>query len=162
MDKPVIASGGNNLLVSPVPPATPYSHSDWAHSNLERYRRSEEAKQRSEAVRNETLRLVEDRQIKTNRNQNEASNKLNDRARDITSWKKDLEKELDALLKETKNLHLTRREIEHAIAQTKRPEDVVNHCISAREYWVGKDNVTDNVQLALNEEMKEKRGSRVP
>ena len=50
---------------------------------------------------------------------------------------------------------MTRREIEHAIAQIKRPEDVVNHCLSAREYRVGIDNVTDNVQLALKEEMKE-------
>ena len=93
MDKPVIASGGNNFSVPHVNSATPFSHSDWAHSNLERYHRSEEARRRSEAIRNETLRLVEDRHIKTNRNQNEASNKLNDRARDITSWKKDLEKD---------------------------------------------------------------------
>ena len=139
----------------PVTSATPFSHSEWAHSNLEKYRRSEEARQRSEAVRNEALRLVEDRQIKTNRSQNEASHKLNDRARDITTWKKDLQRELDALEKETQDLQLTRRELEHAIAQAKRPEDVVNHCISAREYRVGIDNVTDNVQVALREEMKE-------
>ena len=155
MDKPVIASGGHVLLDAPFTSATPFSHSDWAHSNLERYRRSEEARQRSEAVRNETLRLVEDRQIKTNRSQNEASNKLNDRARDITAWKKDLERELDALIKDTKDLHLTRREIEHAIAQARRPEEVVNHCLCARGCRVGIDNVTDNVQLALKEEMKE-------
>lgn len=139
----------------PLTSATPFSHAEWAHSNLEKYRRSEEARQRSEAIRNETIRVVEDRQIKTNRSQNEASHKLNDRARDITTWKKDLQREVDALVKETEELRNTRRELEHAIAQAKRPEEVVNHCVSAREYRIGIDNVTDAVQIALTEEMKE-------
>ena len=139
------------------PPTTtnPYSHAEWAHSNLEKFRKSEEARQRSEAIRNDTIRLVEDRHIRTNRSQNEASNKLNERARDITTWKKDLQRELDALTRETQDLNTTKRELEHAINQIKRPEEVVNHCISAREYRVGIDNVTDNVQNALREEMKE-------
>ena len=91
-------------MEEPLTSSTPFSHAEWAHSNLEKYKRSEEARQRSEAIRNETIRLVEDRHIKTNRSQNEASNKLNERARDITTWKKDLQRELDLLVKETAEL----------------------------------------------------------
>ena len=142
-------------MEEPLTSSTPFSHAEWAHSNLEKYKRSEEARQRSEAIRNETIRLVEDRHIKTNRSQNEASNKLNERARDITTWKKDLQRELNLLVKETAELRKSKQELEHAIAQTKRPEEVVNHCVSAREYRVGIDNVSDAVQTALKEEMKE-------
>ena len=144
-----------NKMDEPLTSATPVSHADWANSNLEKYKRSVEARQHSKVIRNETIQVVEDQQIKTNRSQNEASDKLNDRASDITTWKNNLQRELLALVKETEDLRMTRRELEHAIEQAKRPEEVVNHCVTARKCRIGIDNVTDAVQVALTEEIKE-------
>ena len=110
---------------------------------------------RSETLRNETLKLVEDREIRTTRGQTEATNRLNDRARDVNSWKKELQKELDALVDETGKLRSVKRELEHAMEQIRRPEEVVNHCMEAREYRVGIDMVNDNVVSALKAEMSE-------
>ena len=82
----------------------PFSHAEWAHSNLQRFKFAEDARVRSETLRNDAVKLVEDREIRTNRSQAEATNRLNDRARDVTSWKKELQKELDALNSETLRL----------------------------------------------------------
>ena len=89
------------------------------------------------------------------RSQTDATNRLNDRARDVSSWKKELQKELDALMEETSRLRNAKRELEHAMEQIKRPEEVVNHCMDSREYRVGIDMVNDNVVTALKAEMSE-------
>ena len=99
--------------------------------------------------------MVEDRGIKTVRTQSEATNKLNDRARDVNSWKRELNKELDRLLEVTGKLKESKKELEHAMEQIKRPEEVVLHCMEAREYRVGVDMVNDNVVTALKAEMSE-------
>ena len=135
--------------------AKPYSHAEWAHSNLENYRFSKAARTQSEAIRNQAIELVEDRKARTNRTQADASLKLHERAKDIKTWKKDLQRELDVLTDETAALNKTRRELEHARSQAKRPEEIINHCQSAREYRVGVDQVTDSVQGALKAELKE-------
>ena len=98
---------------------------------------------------------MEDRELKTIRTQGEATNKLNDRARDVTSWKRELSKELDRLVEVTGKLKESKRELEHAMEQIKRPEEVVMHCMEAREYRVGVDVVNDNVVTALKAEMRE-------
>ena len=134
---------------------TAFSHAEWAHSNLEKFRFAEDARVRSETLRNDTVKLVEDREIRTTRSQTEATNRLNDRARDVTTWKKELQKELEALSCETTKLRTTKKELEHAMEQVKRPEEVVHHCMEAREYRVGIDMVNDNVVNALKSEMSE-------
>ena len=105
--------------------------------------------------RNEAVKLLEDRELKTVRTQGEATNKLNDRARDVTSWKRELSKELDRLVEVTGKLKESKRELEHAMEQIKRPEEVVMHCMEAREYRVGVDMVNDNVVTALKAELRE-------
>ena len=137
--------------------ALPYSHAEWAHSNLGHYQEAEAARQRSETLRNEAVRLVEDRQVRTTRTQADASSRLNERARDVASWKKDLQREVEALVAEMAGLEVTRQELEHAIAQAKRPEEVALHCLTAREYRVGVDVVADAVQAALTAELAEVR-----
>merc|ERR1711911_259246 len=103
----------------------PFSHAEWAHSNLERFRAAEDARVRSETLRNDAVKLVEDREIRTTRSQAEATNRLNDRARDVSQWKKELQKELEALNSETMRLKEIKKELEHAMEQAKRPEEVV-------------------------------------
>ena len=93
--------------------------------------------------------------MRTVRTQGEATNKLNDRARDVTSWKRELTKELERLVEVTDKLKQSKRELEHAMEQIKRPEEVVMHCMEAREYRVGVDMVNDNVVTALKAEMNE-------
>ena len=134
---------------------TPFSHAEWAHSNLQKFRFTEDARVRSETLRNDTVKIVEDREIRTKRSQGEATNRINDRARDVTSWKKELQKELDALSEETLKLKNAKKELEHAMEQIKRPEEVVHHCMEAREYRVGIDMVNDNVVTSLKSELKE-------
>ena len=134
---------------------TPFSHAEWAHANLEKFRFAEDARVQSETLRNETIKLVEDRHLRTTRGQADATNRLNDRARDVSSWKKELQKEVEALNSETLRLKDSKKELEHAMEQIKRPEEVVNHCMEAREYRVGIDMVTDNVVTALKAEMSE-------
>lgn len=58
---------------------------------------------------------------------------------DIATWKRELQRELDCLVGETAALQVTRRELEHALSQALRPQEVINHCLAAREYRVGVD-----------------------
>ena len=56
----------------------------------------------------------------------------------------------------TGKLKESKRELEHAMEQIKRPEEVVMHCMEAREYRVGVDMVNDNVVTALKAEREER------
>ena len=141
-------------------PALPHTHAKWSSSPLVHPQEAEAARQRSESLRNDVIRLVEDRNVRTNRTQADASSRLNDRARDITSWKKELQREVEALVRETAVLENSKQELEHAICQAKRPEEVAVHCLAARDYRVGVDVVQDAVQAALAAELAEIRRIR--
>ncbi|XP_023348571.1 tektin-3 [Eurytemora carolleeae] len=142
-------------IENPHSSSTSFSHAEWAHSNLENFRQSEDARHHSEEVRNRALRLVEDRDRRTVRSQDDATNRLNERTRDVNTWKRELQRELDLLKREDQLLAEASRQLEHAIQQSKRPEEVVHICKTAREYRVGIDQVKDNVEIALDTEARE-------
>lgn len=143
------------MRVKTPPLGTPFSHQEWAHSNLENYRSSEAARQRAHDIRNEALQLVEDRKTRTDRSQSDATLKINERVRDTNQWRRDLQREMGLLKKETEDLVGTRRELEHAMLEMKRPEDVCNSCLSAREYRCGIDQVKDAVWAAIDTELRD-------
>jgi len=91
---------------------------------------------------------------KTQRSQQEASNRLGTRIEDCNSWRADLQTELDNNIRENGLLKETKSELEHAIAETERPLRINNECIKNREARIGIDLVKDEVENSLEREVE--------
>ena len=85
---------------------------------------------------------------------------MKERTQEIEAWREKLQKELNYLTTENDMLIKSRDEIDHAIVQLKRPEDIACHNLKAREYRQGIDQVDDTVQISLRTEIQEVRRVR--
>ena len=61
--------------------SAPFSHAEWAHSNLEQFRFSKAAVSASEALRSEARQLVEERRLRTVRTQADSALKIHERVK---------------------------------------------------------------------------------
>ena len=69
---------------------------------------SDQSRQQSERIRNEAVRLIADRDRRTVSSQRLVDQQLDDRVRNITSWRSELAAELDRNKNETNMMMKTR------------------------------------------------------
>lgn len=108
----------------------------------------------------EAMRLMDQKQVKTETSQVDSSSRLKERTQDIETWREKLQRELNYLTTENEKLIKSRDELDHAIVQLKRPEDIACHNLKSREYRQGIDQVDDMVQVSLRTELQEVRRVR--
>ena len=131
------------------------------------------SRQQSERIRGEALRLIADRDRRTVASQRHVDQQLDDRLRNISTWKSELSAELDRNKNETNMMMRTRYDInketlslkryitddlavnfrsqlEHALKETEKPLRVTSDCIYNRENRMGIDRVKDDVESRLN------------
>ena len=70
---------------------TRYSPSDWASSNMSHYNSADNARNNSERIRNEAMRLMREREDKTVLTQRDADRRLGERLHDVTFWRSELQ-----------------------------------------------------------------------
>lgn len=90
--------------------------------------RADAARQKSEALRNLATQLIEEHKDYTKKNELDAEYRLEERNKDVGFWKQELEEEVEAMRKEVELLTESRRNIDHAAAQTERPLRIYNKC----------------------------------
>jgi len=131
-----------------------HTHEEWIESNLNHYQSAHSSRTKSERIRNEADTLIANCSSKTQRSQQEASNRLGSRIEDCNSWRADLQTELDNNIRENGLLKETKSELEHAIAETERPLRIANECVKNREARIGIDLVKDEVENSLEREVE--------
>ena len=87
-----------------------FSPSEWSNSNHYHYNTSDQSRHQSERIRGEALRLIADRDRRTVASQRQVDHQLEDRIRNIASWRSELGAELDRNKNETNLMFKTRSE----------------------------------------------------
>ena len=100
----------------------------WLQVSLLLLFRADAARQKSEALRNLATQLIEEHKDYTKKNELDAEYRLEERNKDVGFWKQELEEEVEAMRKEVELLTESRRNIDHAAAQTERPLRIYNKC----------------------------------
>ena len=114
--------------------------------------RADAARQKSEALRNLATQLIEEHKDYTKKNELDAEYRLEERNKDVGFWKQELEEEVEAMKREVELLTESRRNMDHAAAQTERPLRIFTKCRENRERRIGIDRVKDSVEKRLQEE----------
>lgn len=103
---------------------TRYSPDDWYKSNQNNYRQSESSRKSAERLRNDTIRLIQDRNQLTRRSQETSSRTIGERLNSIVFWKSELSHEIDNMVTEIAALAEGKRRLERALAETEGPFQV--------------------------------------
>ena len=90
--------------------------------------RADAARQKSEALRSLATQLIEEHKDYTTKNELDAEYRLEERNKDVGFWQKELQEEVELMKREVELLTDSRRNIDHAAAQTERPLRIYNKC----------------------------------
>ena len=133
-------------LVQPPPKYTP---DEWHVSNHLQYFNAEHERAAAERLRDESLRLAHETEVRTRQTQLDVNKKLDQRITDINFWKS----ELDAKQAETEDEIATmlkfKSRLERALADTELPLMIAQQCLANREKRMKIDLVHDNVEMQL-------------
>lgn len=132
---------------------TRYSPSDWSSSNMSHFNSADNARNNSERVRNEAIRLMRDREDRTVLTQRDADRRIGERLHDVSFWRSELNSELERNMNETHHLMETRKNLERALAETEGPMRITSECIYHREGRKGIDLVNDIPENSLMREV---------
>ncbi|KAM9296143.1 tektin-3 [Gastrophryne carolinensis] len=132
---------------------TRYSPEDWHKSNQTNYRESESSRRSAERLRADTSRLIQDKDQKTRKIQNDTSKDLGERVNDIAFWKSEIIHEIDQMIGETNALSEVKRRLERALAETEGPLQMSQECLYHREKRMSIDLVHDEVEKQLLQEV---------
>eukprot|EP00090_Calanus_glacialis_P008944 TRINITY_DN17261_c0_g1_i2.p1 TRINITY_DN17261_c0_g1~~TRINITY_DN17261_c0_g1_i2.p1 ORF type:complete len:412 (-),score=110.66 TRINITY_DN17261_c0_g1_i2:212-1447(-) len=131
-----------------------HTPAEWTSSNQDQYANADKARYHSEKVRNQALLLISDTRCQTSRDQDNVNFRLKERLRLVTSWRSDLQQELNSNKKETACLEEKMRQLEHAMKETERPMRTAQDCLKNRENRQGIDLVKDEVEHSLDREVE--------
>lgn len=137
---------------------TRFSPADWSSSNMSHYNSADNARNNSERIRNEAMRLMRDREDKTILTQRDADRRIGERLHDVTFWRSELQSELERNMNETHHLMETRKNLERALNETEGPMRITSENIYNREGRKGIDLVNDNPENNLMREVDTIKG----
>lgn len=152
----------NSVSLNKIPPLsagnrtalfTRYTPGDWFKSNVSNYKTSESWRKSAERLREDTNRLVQEKDQLTFRTQRETSKNLGERVNNITFWKSELQHETDNQVAETNALTEVKKRLERALAETDGPLQTAQECLYHRERRSGIDLVHDDVETNLLKEV---------
>ena len=131
-----------------------YTPEEWHRSNVTQYRTTDKERAAAERLRVECDRLRTDREIKTNRSQEDVNKKLEQRQTDIRFWKSEIDRQHDEIVREISAMLEYREKLERAISDADFPLHVAQMCQSFRTGRVGIDLVHDDVEVQLIKEVE--------
>ncbi|XP_075071340.1 tektin-3 [Mixophyes fleayi] len=132
---------------------TRYTPDDWYKSSQNNYRESECSRRSAERLRVDTSRLIQEKDQKTRKVQNDTSKDLGERVNDIAFWKSEINHEIDQIIGETNALSEVKRRLERALAETEGPLQVAQECLYHREKRMSIDLVHDDAEKQLLQEV---------
>lgn len=96
----------------------------WTRANTANYKRSENNRRYAETFRNDTLRLIQNKDQFTLKTQNESNKWICERIEDISFWSNEMRHEAEQLMKDSDMLKHIKLRLDKAIAETDRPLQV--------------------------------------
>ncbi|XP_023330307.1 tektin-4 [Eurytemora carolleeae] len=155
---PNITDMSNQLLMnsrrSPLINSSEFSPAEWNITNINSYKKADVIRQKAEAVRSKANQLIEEHADYTRKGGEQARYRLGERMKDVIFWRGELQQEISVLRSMTETLSESRRNVDHALAQSERPLRVYTKCKELREKRLGIELVKDSVELSLQTELE--------
>ena len=133
-------------LVQPPPKYTP---EEWHASNHLQYFNAEHERAAAERLRDESLRLAHETEVRTRQTQLDVNKKLDQRITDINFWKSELDQKQEETEDEISTMLRFKARVEKALADTELPLMIAQQCLANREKRMKVDLVHDNVEMQL-------------
>merc|ERR1711971_973091 len=137
-----------------VTPPTRFTHQDWKTSNLTNYANAECERAAAERLVEESKRLSDETEKRTEKTQRDVNKKFDQRINDITYWKKELDDKLNELKTEIDSLIAFKTRVEKALQATEEPLHIARQCLANREKRIAIDLVHEDVQKELIKEVE--------
>ncbi|XP_025089250.1 tektin-1-like [Pomacea canaliculata] len=141
-----------------VRPPPRFNHEEWTRSNLTKYANADVERQSAERLVEESKRLSDETQKRSERSQADVHKKLQQRLDDIRYWKKELDDKLDRLVTEIDSLIAYKTRVEKALQASEEPLHIAKQCLANRERRTSIDLVHDDVQKELLKEVETLEG----
>ncbi|XP_041347663.1 tektin-1-like [Gigantopelta aegis] len=135
-----------------------FTHEEWTRSNLTKYANADVERAAAERLVDESKRLADETEKRSEKSQRDVNKKLQQRIDDIKYWKKELDDKLDGITTETDNLGAFKNRVEKALEATEEPLHIARQCLANRERRKGIDLVHDDVQKELIKEVETLEG----
>ncbi|XP_013403743.1 tektin-1 [Lingula anatina] len=141
-----------------IKPPTVFNHSEWTTSNKTKFSNAEGERAAAERLVDESKRLADETEKRTEYTQRDVSKKLDQRIADLDFWKSELDNKLAELKTEIDNLLAFKTRVEKAIEACAEPLHIAQQCLANREKRKGIDLVHDDVQKELIKEVETIQG----
>lgn len=130
---------------------TRYSTGEWRKNN--EYTLTPRVTDRAKAVEIKSKKDMEDAFNAMDKKQDESNYKLDQRVKELASWKKQVEKTLDAMTKEIESLDEDRARLKGASRILNLPEAISRECLELRTHRYEPDLVRDDAEQELIKEV---------
>lgn len=128
---------------------TKFTPQDWKASNFAHYFNSKKELEQSKILRNATLQLCDKSSDRARYNQIGVTRKLDVRLRDVSDWKRNVDKEKLAASNELQALRYHIQLLKNASDATEKPLEIPKKALAVRRKRTGNDLVRDQVEIEL-------------
>jgi len=133
---------------------TKYTQKEWNVSNHLNYEKSEKERKTGEMIRDESARLAHETHITTLKTQNDVNKKIEQRLKDISFWKSELDRQYKETEDEIKRMIEYKNRLEVALNATEIPLHIAKECLQNRQKRMSIDLVHDDVEVQLLKEVE--------
>jgi len=136
-----------------------FIHPEWITSNQMNYANAEGERAAAERLIEESKRLCDETENRTNKTQRDVGKKFEQRLDDIKYWQKEVDDKLDGVKVEIDNLNAFKNRVEKAIESCREPLHIAQQCLINRQRRTGIDLVHDDPEKQLLKEVETIQGS---
>jgi len=136
-----------------------FMHPEWVVSNQMQYANAEGERAAAERLVEESKRLCDETENRTNKTQRDVQKKFEQRIDDIKYWQNEVDDKLNGIKVEIDNLNAFKNRVEKAIESCKEPLHIAQQCLVNRQRRRGIDLVHDDPEKELLKEVETIQGA---
>jgi len=136
-----------------------FMHPEWVVSNQMQYANAEGERAAAERLVEESKRLCDETENRTNKTQRDVQKKFEQRIDDIKYWQNEVDDKLNGIKVEIDNLNAFKTRVEKAIESCKEPLHIAQQCLANRQRRRGIDLVHDDPEKELLKEVETIQGA---
>lgn len=137
-----------------------FTPEEWKLASKIKHKNAERDRAAAERLIAESGRLDVETREQSDTTLDDVNKKIDQRLKDITYWKEELESKLDGVFREIDSLEAYKRRVERAIESIQEPLHIAQTCLANREKRYEIDLVHDNVQKELIKEVEIESGAQ--
>lgn len=136
-----------------------FMHPEWVVSNQMQYGNAEGERAAAERLVEESKRLCDETENRTQKTQRDVQKKFEQRIDDIKYWQNEVDDKLNGIKVEIDNLNAFKNRVEKAIESCKEPLHIAQQCLMNRQRRQGIDLVHDDPEKELLKEVETIQGA---